>query len=104
VVENAMNPSPSHFAHWAVGENRSVFNWDVSLIIKPIRNPTAQRFRRELAFVHRDVEWVFIVVSTHTDRPQFFNEHFPIPESRGHYKPSTKYNVILSEAKNLGSD
>ena len=81
VVENAMNPSPSHFAHWAVGENRGVFNRNVSLIIEPIRDPTAQRFRRKLAFVHRHMERMFIVISAHADRPQFFDERFPIPES-----------------------
>src|SRR6266480_1720329 len=81
-----MNPSPSHFAHWTVGENRGVFNWNVYLIIEPIRDPTAQPFRRKLAFVHCDMERMFIVISVHADRPQFFNERFPIPESRGHNK------------------
>ena len=89
-----MNPSPSHFAHWAVGENRGVFNWNASLIIEPVRDPTAQRVRRKLAFVHRDMERMFIVISAHADRPQFFEERFPIPESRGHKTIST--HIIMS--------
>jgi hypothetical protein len=86
VVENAMNPSPSDFAHWAVGKNRGVFNWNISLIIESIRDPTAQHLRRKLAFIHRDMEGMFIVISAHADGAQFFNERFPIPEPCGHNK------------------
>jgi hypothetical protein len=90
VVENSMNPSPSHFAYWAVGENRGVFNWDVSLIIEPICDPAAQRFRRKPAFVHRDMERMLIVISAPADRSQFINERFPIPELRSHKTISTQ--------------
>src|SRR3954468_16953943 len=81
-----MNPDPSHFAHWAVSKNRGVFHWNISLIIESIRDPTAQRLRRKLACVHRDMEWMFIVINAHADRAQFFNERFPIPGSSGHNK------------------
>ena len=89
-----MNPSPSHFAHWAVGENRGVFDRNVSLIIEPIRDPAAQRFRRKPAFVHRDVERMFIVITAHADRPQFFDKGFAVPKSSGHKTISTQ--IIMS--------
>ena len=79
-----MNPSPSHFAHRAVGEDRGVFDRNVSLIIEPIRDPAAQRFRREPAFVHRHVERMFIVITAHADRPQFFDKGFAVPKLSGH--------------------
>src|SRR3954471_22610571 len=81
-----MNPHPAHFAHGAVGENRGVFNWNVSLIIEPVGDPTAQRVWRKLAFVHRNMERMFIVISADADCAQIFNERFPIPESDDHNK------------------
>src|SRR5262245_30758280 len=84
VVEDAMNPSASHFAHGAVSENRGVFEWNVSLIIEPVCDPTAHCFRRKAAFIHREVERMFIVISTHTNRAQFFDERFAVPKSGGH--------------------
>src|SRR6476660_9487129 len=90
-----MNPSPSHFAHWAVGENRGVFNRNVSLIIEPIRDPTAQRVRRKLAFIHRDMERMLIVISAPSDHPQLFNERFVVPESRGHDKSPLMLVLML---------
>src|SRR5207248_3025595 len=84
VIENAMNPSPSHFAHWTVGENRGVFYRNISLIIEPVRDPATQRFGRKPAFVHRDVERVFIVISASADRAQLFDEGFAVPKLRSH--------------------
>src|SRR5436305_6036752 len=97
-----MDPSPSHFAQGTVGENRGVFNWNVALIVETIRDPTAQRIRRKLAVVHRDMERMFIVISAHADCPQFFNKRFAIPESRGHKAISRHHKVILTEAKSCG--
>ena len=81
-----MNPSLSNSGQGAVSKNRGVFNWNVPLVIEPIRDPTPQRFRRKVAFVHRDMERMFIMIIAPADRPQFSNKRFPIPESRGHNK------------------
>ena len=101
VVENAMNPGSAHFAHGAVGENRGVFDRNVSLIIETIRHPAAQCFRRKPAFIHRDVERMFVVISAPADRAQFFDEGFAVPESGGHKTFLHIHNVILIVAKNL---
>ena len=80
VIENAMNPDAAHFAHGAVGKNSGVFDRNVSLIIKAISHPTAQCFRRKPAFVHGDVERMFVVVSARADRAQFLHESFAVPK------------------------
>ena len=63
-----MNPDSAHIAHLTVGENCSVFDRNISLVIETIDDPAAQCFRREPAFIHGDVERMFIVVSPRTDR------------------------------------
>src|SRR5205814_1075405 len=84
VIENAMNPSPSHFAHWTVGENRGVFYRNISLIIEPVPDPAAQRFGGKLASVHGEVERMFIVISASADGAQLFDEGFAVPKPRSH--------------------
>src|SRR6516225_3263726 len=90
-----MNPSASHFAHGAVGENCGVFNWNVSLIIEPVRDPTAHRFRRKLAFVHREMERMFIVISTRTNLAKFFDKRFAVPKSSGHSTAPLMFLLVL---------
>ena len=41
VIEYSMNPDAAHFAHGAVGENRGIFEGNISLIIKAIGHPAA---------------------------------------------------------------
>src|SRR5262245_29990476 len=84
VVENAMNPNPSHFAHRTIGKNRGVLNRNVSLIIEPVRDPASQRFRRKTAFIHQHMKGMFVVIAAHTDRAQFFDKGFAVPKLGGH--------------------
>ena len=84
VIENAMDPDSTYFAHGAVRKYGRVFEWNISLIIEPISYPAAQCFRRKPAFVHGNVEWVFVVISARTDRAQIVDKSFAIPESRRH--------------------
>jgi len=94
VIENAMNPDAAQFAHGAIGKNRGVFDWNISLIIKAIGHPTAQRFRRKPAFVHGDVKWMFVVVSARADRAQFFDERFLVPNPGSHKTISNPSRAI----------
>ena len=84
VIENAMNPDAAHFAQGTIGENGGVFDRNVSLIIETICDPTAQCFRRKLAFIHRDMEWMFVVIRARTDFAQIFHESFAVPKPSGH--------------------
>src|SRR5438874_9480792 len=84
VIENAMGPDSTYFAHGAVRKYGRVFEWNISLIIKAIDHPAAQCFRRKPAFVHGNVEWVFVVISARTDRAQIVDKSFTIPKSSGH--------------------
>ena len=79
-----MNPDPAHFAQRTIGKNRGVFDWDVALIIEPIRDPAAQRFGRKPAFVHRDMKRMFVVISALADRAQLREKGFAIQKSGGH--------------------
>src|SRR5882724_12139276 len=94
VIEYAMNPDAAHVAHGAVAENRGVFKRNISLIIKAIGHPAAQRFRRKVAFVHGDVEWMFVVVSARADRTQFLDESFAVPNPSSHKTISNPSRAI----------
>src|SRR4029077_15515412 len=89
-----MNPSPAYFAQWTVGENRGVFDWNVSLIIEAIGHPAAQCLRRKPPFVHTDMERMFVVISARADRAQIFEKSFAIPESRIHMTISNPSRAI----------
>jgi hypothetical protein len=91
VIENPMNPDSAHFAHRAVGEDGRVFDRDVSLIVEAICYPTAQRFRREPAFIHGEVKGMFVVIGTYADRTQIGDERFPVPKLSGHKTISTNH-------------
>jgi hypothetical protein len=80
MILNAMNPDAAHLAYGAIGNNSCVFDGNVALIIETIRDPDSQRFRSELAFVHRDMEGVFVVVNARTDGAHFPDKHFRIPK------------------------
>jgi hypothetical protein len=50
---------------------------------------------------------MFVVITAHADRAQIFHKRFAIPKSLYHkaFSPNHSHNVIiLSEAKNLGSN
>ena len=94
VIENAMNPDPAHFAHGAIGKNRGVFDRNVALIIETICDPTAQCFGRKPAFVHGDVERMFVVVSARADGAQIFNERLAVPKPSGHKTISNPSHAI----------
>src|SRR6184192_2112474 len=81
-----MNPYPAYFAQWTVGENRGVFNWNVLLIIEAIGHPAAQRFPRKPAFVHTDMERMFVVISACANRAQVLQKNFAVPECGSHIK------------------
>ena len=93
VIENAMNPDSAHFRHRAVGENGRIFHRNISLVVEAIGHPAAQCLRRKPAFVHGDMERMFIVVSARADRTQVFNKSFPLPKSLAH-KTSIKHLIL----------
>src|SRR5207244_9942726 len=94
LIDNAVNPGSPYFAHRAVGENSRVFERNIPLIIEAISHPAAQCFRREPAFVHGDVERMFIVVSPGADRSQIFDESFAVPKPGGHRPISNPSRAI----------
>src|SRR5881227_3104235 len=69
-VRCAMCAESGFIAHRAPDSWREccVFDRNISLVIETIDDPAAQCFRREPAFIHGDVERMFIVVSPRTDR------------------------------------
>ena len=73
-----MNPDAAHFAQRAIGKNGGVFDRNVALIIETIRDPAAQRFGRKPAFVHRDMERMFVVVSARTDLAHSVDKCFAV--------------------------
>src|SRR6266403_3146995 len=94
VIENAVNPDSPNFAHGAIGENRRVFDRNILLIIETISDPAAQCFRRKLAFVHGDMERMFVVVSARADVAQVFDERFAVPKFSGHNTISNPSRAI----------
>ena len=71
VVEDAMNPDSADIAVRTIGEDRGVFDRNITLIIEPIRDPAAQCFGRKLAFIHRYVKRMFVVISAPANCAQF---------------------------------
>src|SRR5271169_5007729 len=71
MVTDSMQPSPSHFASWTIGNDRRVLDRQIALIIKAIGDPAANGVRRELARVHPDVEQMLVVI--------LFGPHIPQP-------------------------
>src|SRR5438270_45718 len=94
VIENAMDPDSPHLAHWAVGKNSRVFDWNISLVIEAIGHPAAQCFRRKPPFVHGDVEWMFVVICARADCAQIFHERFAVPNPGGHKMISTSHLIM----------
>src|SRR5919106_1184174 len=89
-----MNPGPSHFGQRTIRQNRGVFERNAALIIEPIGNPAAHRFRREPAFVHRDMERMLVVISRFTNFAQFLDKSLAIPKSGGHKTISNPSQAI----------
>ena len=94
VIEHAMDPDSAHFAHGAVGKNSRVLDRNVSLIIEAIGHPAAQCFRRKPAFIHCDVEWMFVVVRARANGAQIFHESVAVPKLRGHKTISTNHLIM----------
>src|ERR1700726_700067 len=89
-----MNPNPAHLAQRTIRKNRGVLNRNVSLIVKSIGHPAAQPVGRKPAFIHRDVEWMFVVISAPADLAQFRDESFAIQKTRGHKTTSNPSHAI----------
>src|SRR5262249_30848658 len=81
-----MNPHTAHLARRTVGKDRGVFDWNVSLIVEAIGHPAPQRVARKPAFIHGDVERMFVVIGPRPDRPQIFKKSFAVPKVGSHNK------------------
>ena len=94
VIKDAVNPDSAHFTHRAVGENSGVLDRDASLIIEAIRHPAAQCIRRKPAFIHGDVEWMFVVISARADAAQIFHERLALPKPGSHKAIATSHLIM----------
>src|ERR1700730_3182824 len=89
-----MNPDPTHLGQRTIRKNRGVLNRNVALIVKSIGHPTAQRFERKPAFIHRDMERMFVVISAPADRAQVGDESFAIQKFSSHKTTSNPSHAI----------
>src|SRR5258708_38978620 len=94
MVNDPMNPNPAYLAQRTIRKNRGVFKRNVALIVKSIGRPAAQRAGRKPAFIHRDVERMFVVISAPADLAQFRDESFAVQRSRGHKTTSNPSHAI----------
>src|SRR5260221_4273843 len=74
MIEDALAPGKAKKGVFAARENGRVFDGDAALIVVTIEGPGLQLSASELAFVHEQMKWVFVVVALFADGVKAGNE------------------------------
>jgi len=62
VVHDPVQPDPAHFTHWAVRQDRGVFDRDAGLVIKAVGHPDLDRFASKPAGIHQQMKRMQMVI------------------------------------------
>ena len=97
VIDDAFAPGQAEGGIFAAREDGGVFDGDAALVVVAIQSPGLELAARELAFVHQQVEWMFVVIALFADgvkagdevgfgERRFFQDRFG-----GHKIPETNF-------------